>query len=82
MKRFALSLLMASLTACGDKPIAVVTSVDTFCTRVERFHGTDAELAALKRSAAAEPDTGRFIRWGGGINTQWDKHCLKPSGTP
>lgn len=80
MRKFALSLLTLSLTACGEH--VVVTSVDTFCTRVDRFHATDDERAALKRSVAVEPDTDRFIRWGAGINTQWDKHCLKPSGTP
>ena len=80
MRRFAISLLMLLLTACGEK--VVVTSVDTFCTRVDRFHATDAERAALKRAAAAEADTHRFIKWGGSINEQWDKNCLKPSGTP
>lgn len=76
MKRFATSLLMLSLTACGSGPIAVVTSVDTFCTRVERFHATDAERAALK---ANEGTLERPIRWMAGINQQYDDHCLQPS---
>jgi len=77
MKRFATSLLMLSLTACADRAV-IVTSVDTFCTRVERHHATEAERAALKRAAAIEPETHRFIKWGGAINKQWDEHCLKP----
>jgi hypothetical protein len=76
MKRFALSLLMLSLTACGEH--VVVTSVDTFCTRVERYHATDDERAALKANSGPLE---RFIRWAAGINAQYDKHCLKPSGT-
>ncbi len=75
MKRFATSLLMLSLTAC-DKPIAVVTSVDTFCTRVERYHATDEERAVLK---ANETTLERFIRWTAGINAQYDSHCLQPA---
>lgn len=79
MKRFATSLLMLSLMGC-DKAV-VVSSVDTFCTRVERYHSTEDERAALKRAAAAEPLIQSFIRWGAGIITQWDSACLKPSGT-
>ena len=78
MRRFATSLLMLSLTAC-DKPVAVVTSVDTFCTRVERYHATEAERAFLKANSGPLE---RFIRWAAGINQQYDDHCLKPSGTP
>lgn len=76
MRRFAPLLLMASLTACGDRPIAVVTSVDTFCTRVERFHATDEERAVLKANAGPLE---RFIRWAAGINGQYDSHCLQPA---
>jgi hypothetical protein len=68
---------MLSLTACGEH--VVVTSVDTFCTRVERYHATDDERAALKANSGPLE---RFIRWAAGINAQYDKHCLKPSGTP
>ena len=78
MRRFAISLLMLSLTGCADRPV-VVTSVDTFCTRVEPFHGSEDERAALKRAAAAEPLIVRFIRWAAGIDTQYDDHCLKPA---
>ena len=77
MRRFATSLLMLSLTACGEQ--VVVTSVDTFCTRVERYHATDDERAFLKANSGP---LDRFIRWAAGINTQYDSHCLKPSGTP
>jgi high-affinity nickel permease len=77
MRRFALSLLMLSLTACDEH--VVVTSVDTFCTRVERYHATEEERAALKANSGLLE---RFIRWAAGINEQYDKHCLKPSGTP
>lgn len=77
MKKCAILLSILSLTAC-DRPPVVVTSVDTFCTRVDRFHATEEERAALKRAAAAEPQTHRFIRWGGAINAQWDQRCLKP----
>jgi hypothetical protein len=79
MKKFATLLLMVLLTACGDGPMAVVTSVDTFCTRVERFHATDDERAALRRAAAAEPLIVRFIRWAAGTNNQHDEHCLQPA---
>lgn len=81
MKRLAILLSILSSTACADRPV-VVTSVDTFCTRVDRFHATDGERAALKRAAASEPETHRFIKWGGAINTQWDDQCLKPSMVP
>jgi hypothetical protein len=67
---------MALLTACGDKPITVVTSVDTFCTRVERYHATDEERAFLKANSGLLE---RFIRWAAGINAQYDKHCLQPA---
>lgn len=77
MRRFALSLLIASSTACSN-PV-VVTSVDTFCTRVERYHATDEERAFLKANSGP---LDRFIRWAAGINAQYDDHCLKPSGTP
>lgn len=77
MKRFVISLLMLSLTACGEH--VVVTSVDTFCTRVERYHATDAEREALKANSGPLE---RLIRWVAGINKQYDDHCLKPSGTP
>ena len=76
MKRFAMLLLIASLTACSNKPIAVVTSVDTFCTRVERYHATDEERAVLKANARPLE---RFIRWAAGINAQYDSHCLQPA---
>ena len=75
MKKFAMLLLMGSLTACGDKPIAVVTSVDTFCTRVDRLHATDAERAFLKANSG---QLERIIRWVAGINAQYDAHCLQP----
>lgn len=74
MKRFATSLLMLSLTAC-DKPV-VLTSVDTFCTRVERYHATADERAVLKANSAPLE---LLIRWAAGINEQYDKHCLQPA---
>ena len=73
MRLFALSLSMALLTACADR-VSVVTSVDTFCTRVERYHATDDERAALKANSGALE---RFIRWAAGINAQYDAHCLR-----
>lgn len=80
MRRYAAILLIASLTACGDRPPAFV-AVDTFCTRVEPFHGTDEERAALKRAVRAEPLIERFIRWAAGIDRQYDTDC-KPRPTP
>ena len=73
MKRFAVPLLMISLTGC-DRPI-VVSAVETFCTRVERFHATDAEREFLKANSLPLE---RVIRWMAGINQQWDDQCLKP----
>ena len=67
--------ILLSLTAC-DKPVVVNTVSDTFCTRVERFHATDAERAALKANAGPLE---RVIRWVAGINAQWDEQCLKPA---
>lgn len=75
MRLFATSLLIASLTAC-DKPVVVNTVSDTFCTRVERFHATDAERAALKANSGPLE---RVIRWVAGINAQWDEQCLRPA---
>lgn len=77
MRLFATLLLTLSLTACAEKP--VVTAVDTFCTRVERFHATDAERAFLKANSGVLE---RFIRWAAGINKQWDDSCLKPVEGP
>lgn len=74
MKRFATSLLMLSLTACGSGAV-VVTSVDTFCTRVERYHATEEERAVLKANSGTLK---RLIRWVAGINGQYDSHCLQP----
>lgn len=75
MRLFATSLLIASLTGCANPPV-VVTSVDTFCTRVERYHATEAERAALKANSGPLE---RFIRWAAGINSQYDAHCLQPA---
>lgn len=74
MKKFATLLLTGSLTACGS-PQVVVTSVDTFCTRVERYHATDTERAFLKANSGPLE---RLIRWAAGINGQYDAHCLQP----
>lgn len=76
MRRCAILLLTASLTACGDGPPVVVTSVDTFCTRVERYHATDEERAFLKANSGPLE---RLIRWVAGINGQYDRHCLAPA---
>lgn len=74
MRKFAALLLIASLTGCASGAV-VVTSVDTFCTRVERYHATDEERAVLKANSGMLE---RFIRWAAGINGQYDEHCLKP----
>lgn len=73
MRLFAASLLMLSLTACGNAPL--VTSVETFCTRVDRFHATDGEREFLKANSGPLE---RIIRWMAGINAQYDATCLKP----
>lgn len=70
----AIAILLA-LSAC-DKPVVVNTVSDTFCTRVERFHATQAETDALKANSGPLE---RFIRWAAGINKQWDDECLKPA---
>jgi len=64
------------LAGCGDKPVVVNTVSDTFCQRVERFHATEAERAALKANSGPLE---RLIRWVAGINGQWDAECLKPA---
>lgn len=74
MKRFAALLLMISLTAACDPP-HVVSSAETFCTRVDRFSATDSEKAFLKANSGPLE---RLIRWVAGINAQWDGACLKP----
>jgi len=78
MRRIATSLLMLSLMGCANPPV-VITSVDSFCTRVDPFHGAEDERAALKRAVAAEPLITRFIRWAAGIDSQYDSHCLQPA---
>jgi len=74
--RLAAALCILLLTACGDKPVVVNTVSDTFCTRVERFHATEAERAALKANSGPLE---RVIRWVAGINAQWDEQCLRPA---
>lgn len=66
------SLLLAGCLGVGEP---LVTSVDTFCTRVDRFHATDGEREVLKANAGPLE---RVIRWMAGINGQWDATCLKP----
>lgn len=78
MRKLAILLLTFSLTACGE-PVVVVSSTDTFCTRVDRHHSPDDERAALKRAAVAEPGIVPFIRWGAAIIQQWDEKCLRPA---
>lgn len=75
--RFAIPLLMLSLTACDKAP--VVTAVETFCTRVERFHATDGEREFLKANSGPLE---RLIRWVAAINKQYDDTCLKPAAGP
>jgi ABC-type transporter lipoprotein component MlaA len=75
--RFAIPLLMLSLTTCSSVP--VVTAVETFCTRVERYHATEAERAFLKANSGPLE---RFIRWAAAINKQYDDNCLKPVAGP
>jgi hypothetical protein len=74
--RRCVALLSTSLltVSCASAPV-VVTSVETFCTRVERFHATDGEREFLKANSGPLE---RFIRWAAGINSQWDDTCLKP----
>lgn len=66
------------LAACGDKT-PLVTSVETFCTRVDRFHATDGEREFLKANSGPLE---RIIRWMAGINVQYDAACLKPVPGP
>lgn len=77
MKRCAALLLTIWLMGC-DRP-AVVTAVGDFCTRVDRFHATDAEREFLKVNGGPLE---RLIRWVAGINKQWDDECLKPVQGP
>lgn len=72
----AIAILLL-LSACGQTP--VVTAVETFCHRVERFHATDEERAFLKANSGPLE---RIIRWMAGINKQWDETCLKPVSGP
>lgn len=73
----ALAGVVLSLTACSNVP--VVTAVETFCTRVERFHATDGEREFLKANSGPLE---RLIRWVAGINKQYDDTCLKPVAGP
>ncbi len=75
MRKSAIVLLMLLLTGCAERTQLAVVSVDTFCTRVERFHGAEPERAALKRAVVAEPLIERFVRWAGGINEQHGERC-------
>ena len=74
MQKARLVLVASLMLGACDKPVAVISSVDTFCTRVERYHATDDERAALKANSGALE---RFIRWAAGINAQYDAHCLR-----
>lgn len=76
MRRFALPLLILSLTACSKDGPVVVTAIDTFCTRIDRYHATEAERAFIK---ANEGILERLVRWVSGINKQWEDDCLKPT---
>lgn len=74
------SLILSSsllLGACAGQP--VISSVETFCQRVDRFHATDGERAFLKANSGPLE---RLIRWVAGINDQWDATCLKPAPGP
>lgn len=77
MRPFAASLLILSLTACSS--VQTVTAVETFCTRVDRYHATDAEREFLKANSGPLE---RLIRWVAGISRQWDDTCLKPVPGP
>lgn len=79
MRRFALPLLISSLTACSSAGPVVVTAIDTFCTRIDRYHATEAERDVLKANESALE---RLIRWVAGINKQYDDDCLKPKPGP
>jgi hypothetical protein len=75
----AAAIAILLLTACGDKPMPVVTTIDTLCTVTTRYHATDAQRAAFK----ADPDLWEsLVDWMLGFNKERDKRCLKPSGTP
>ena len=78
MKLFEASLLMLSLTACSSGA-PLVTAVDTFCTRVDRFHATDGEREFLKANSGPLE---RMVRWVAGINKQYDDTCLAPKAGP
>jgi hypothetical protein len=56
-----------------------MTAIDTFCTRVDRYHATDAERSFLKANSGPLE---RIIRWMAGVNKQWDDNCLKPTPGP
>lgn len=77
MRKLALILLTISLTGCANST-PVIHAVDTFCTRVDRYHvGDDADQ--LKQAARAYPAVTRLVRWAFGVTDQWDKNCLAPA---
>lgn len=75
--RCAMLLLIASLTACGN--VHIQPAVETFCTRVSRYHSSEAERAFLKANQGVLEG---LIRWAGGINRQHDETCRVNSGAP
>lgn len=86
MTKFARRHIAIASTICSslllgggcDPQQIVVTSVDTFCASVDRYHATAAQRAALK----ANPDLWEsLVNWIGGIDKTWDDKCLKPPAT-
>lgn len=75
MKKLLLLLTLIASTSCSQtaQPLPpTVTAVSDFCTRVSRFHATDAQRAAMKANRATWES---LVNWLGGINEQWDAHC-------
>lgn len=78
MRKCAALLTTIALTAC-DKPMPVVTTIDTLCTVTTRYHATDGQVAALKADQTLwQP----LVDWLLAFNKERDKRCLKPSGVP
>lgn len=80
--RKALTLCLIALASgawsgCGDAP--VVTSVNTLCTSLDRYHTTDEERA---KAAMDWPSWKGIFTYLAKVATTWDGECLKPARTP
>ncbi len=76
MKKCAALLTTIALTACADRPMPVVTTIDTLCTVTTRYRATDGQRAAFKADPGLwEP----LVDWMLGFNKERDKRCLQPA---